>query len=317
MILRLNTNSSCNLDCIHCYYKTKVWFDWSYMNYEDAKNILIQAKEIFWDTLKVVFMWWWEPLLYNKLFDLLEFAKINNIKSAITTNWILLNDTKIQKLKSFWTEIIISIEWNEEYNDSVRGIWISLKLNKILNKLKEEKLFFWINFTLSKNNILQIPYLVAKYTKLTNFITFSRFIPYTKSFIKPLSNKDYMLLETILTKYKNIWLKFRQEKFFKKNIKKDYIFDIKNLHSLYILPNKTIYPAWNLIDYKLWDLNNDTLINILNNWKLEKLYNPENLRWEKCSKCDYKYSCSWDRGIAYFYTWDFWWDDIQCPYFLK
>ncbi len=319
MILRLNTNSSCNLDCIHCYYKDKVWFDGKTMSLDDAKNILIQAKNIYWDNLRVVFMWWGEPLLYKYLFELLVFAKDLSIEMAITTNWLLLDYEKILKLKKLWVDIILSLEWDKIYNDKVRWIWVFDKLNNIINILEKENIKFVINFTASKNNILQIPFLVNKFASKTSIITFSRYIPYIKSFIKPLSDKDYLILEKISAKYMQKGFFPRQEQFFFRNkkIESEYKFDIKKLKSLYILPDKSVYPSWNLMDYKLGDLNNNNLIDILNNWKIENLYNPENLNWEKCSKCKYKYNCSGDRWVAYFYTWNFWWDDVQCPYFLN
>ena len=213
----------------------------------------------------------------------------------------------------------ISLEWGEQYNDLIRWGWIFKKVFKNILSAYKKWIRFSINFTLTKNNISEIPFLVKLLSDKAEYITFSRYIPYiSNDYIETLSREDYVVVESILNKYKNDKLRFRQENFFRKDYNINYRnFDILNLKSLYILPDMTVYPAWNLIDYKLWDLKNDKLIDILNNQKLEKLYNPDNLNWNYCSNCIFKYNCLWDRGAAYFYTWNFWWDDIQCPYYKE
>lgn len=319
--LRINTNSTCNIDCEHCYYKHKVWFDGQTMKVEDVKDIILQAKNIYGNELKVIIMGWGEPLLYKHLFEVLEYSSITlNIDTSITTNFLLVNEVILKKFKELNILLNISLEWSEKYNDSIRWKWVFQKVirniflaNKIWNRCS-------INFTLTKNNILDIPFLVKLLSNKVEYITFSRYIPYIKNNnLSPLSASDYLIVEKILEKYKNNKLKYRQERFFSRKdtqlVSWPFVFDIKKINSLYVLPNKNIYPAWNLLDYPLGNLWDDSLINILNNWKLEALYNPENLNWEYCSTCYYKNSCVWDRWVAYFYTGNFWWDDVQCPYY--
>lgn len=321
MYLRLNTNNTCNLNCIHCYYKSKVGFDWQFLLLNEAKNIIEQAHRIYKNNLFVVLMWWGEPFLYKYLFEILDYLSKLDIPSSITTNWTLLDKEYLRKLKKFNTLLNISIEGNKKYNDLIRGIWTFDKILENVFNCIDLWIRFSINFTLTKENIFQIPFLVKKFSKNAEYITFSRYIPYIENKnMHSLSQKDYLILQKILDRYKKNKLKFRQEKFLNRNLNNfvnTFDFNPKNLKSLYILPNKTVYPAWNLIDYKLWNLEQTSLWNILNNGKLEKLYNPENLNWKFCSKCKYKYSCIGDRGVAYFYTWNFWWDDIQCPYYLS
>ncbi len=318
--LRLNTNSTCNLDCKHCYYKAKVWFDGKTMDLNDAKKIIFDAKNIYWNDLAIIIMWWWEPLLYKHLFELLHYSSIElGLITSITTNFLLVNKTILKKLKDLNIWIAISLEWTESYNDKIRWSWVFKKVFKNILLAKEIWNKTVINFTLTHNNIWDIPFIMKTFSDKIDFITFSRYIPYIKNdYIKPLSKEDYLLVENILEKYKSTNLKSRQEQFFnRKNfeVKTNYKFNVLNLKSLYILPDLSVYPAWNLIDYKLWDLNSNSLLDILNNWRLEKLYNPSNLNWDHCNNCLYKFNCAWDRGVAYFYSWNFWWDDIQCPYF--
>lgn len=318
MYLRLNTNNSCNLDCKHCYYKKKVWFNWESMPLEMAKNIINQAHEIFKNNLNVVLMWGWEPFLYKYIFELINFLKEKNINTSITTNAILLDEEKLLKLKDAWVLLNISIEWKQNYNDFIRWKWTFKKILK--NILLAHKIWtrISVNFTLTKNNILEIPYLINLLKDKVEYITFSRYIPYIKNDdIKELDKKDYLILDEILNIYKDSKLKHRQENFLNKkiNLNKNYKFDIQNLKSLYILPNWKIYPAWNLIDYEIWDINKNSLLEILNNKKLEELYNPDNLNWTFCNNCKYKYNCIWDRWVALFYTNNIFWDDIQCPFY--
>lgn len=319
MYLRLNTNSTCNIDCIHCYYKEKVWFDGKTLSLEDAQDIIYQAYDIYKEDLYVILMGWWEPLLYKDLILLLQFLFEKNISTSLTTNGLLLNENVLQQIKSLGVLLNISFEWTQIYNDLVRGEWVFKKVLKNILLCWQMWVRFSINFTLTKNNIIDIPYIVKLFWETSEYITFSRYIPYIKNdSIHPLSKQDYLLIERLLDKYKNKKLRYRQESFLKEKIvwKQEYIFDLKKLKSLYILPDQTVYPAWNLIDYKLWDLRTHSLLEILKNEKIKSLYNPEKLTGNYCSKCKYKYTCSWDRWTAYFYTWDFWWDDIQCPFYI-
>lgn len=320
MYLRLNTNSTCNLNCKHCYYKEKVGFDWKVMNINNTYNIINQAQNIWKNNLNIVIMWWWEPFLYRHIFELLDFLSIKKIPTSITTNALLLDNILINKLKKYNVLLNISLEWNKEYNDYIRWNWTFNTVVKNINNLIKNSIDYSINFTLTKNNIISIPFLIKLFSPTAKYITFSRYIPYfeDKSII-PLNKEDYLVIEKILDKYKNNKLRYRQESFLslKNNWKNNYTFNVSDLKSLYILPDLSIYPAWNLIDYKLGNLKDNTLIEILNNWKLEDLYNPEKLNWTYCNTCTYKYNCSWDRWVAYFYSKNFWWDDIQCPYYDK
>lgn len=325
--LRINTNSTCNIDCKHCYYKEKVWFDWKILDIDKAKDIIFQAKKIYWNDLNIVVMWGWEPFLYNNLFKLIEYSsKELWINTSITTNFLLVNEDILLRLKDLNILLNISLEGWEKYNDYIRWDWVFRKVLENIFLAKKIWNRCSINFTLTKNNIKDIPFLVKLLSPIVEYITFSRYIPYFKDkLIEPLSKVDYLLVEKILEKYKNYNLRSRQEQFLSRNInlsknKNIHIskkFNIFNIKSLYLLPDLNIYPAWNLLDYKLWNLDENSLLDILNNWKLEKLYNPDNLNWNYCSKCFFKYNCLWDRWVAYFYTWNFWGDDVQCPYYTR
>ncbi len=319
MNFRLNILSSCNLRCKHCYYENKVWFDDQEMSLEDAKKVVDEAYKVYWDNLHIVVMWWWEPFMYKYLFELLEYIRLEKkVTCAITSNMTLANREKLSRLAELWVHIHASIEWNEEYNDYVRWKWVFRKVINNMQLARELWVRVSINMTLNRFNIKYIPYVIKLFTPISDYFTFSRYIPYFKDDkIKELLPNDYRLVQRLLAKYKKDDFVPRQEQFLK--IDKDNIstkkkdFSIYDLRSLYILPDMTIYPSWNLIDYKLGDLREDSLENILNNWKAEDLFNPDNLKG-LCGKCKYRYNCGWDRWVAYFYTWDFFWDDIQCPF---
>ena len=86
------------------------------------------------------------------------------------------------------------------------------------------------------------------------YMTFSRYIPYIKTdILKPLSPHDYTIVDKIIEKYSDKKFRFRQERFLSKKatIKTDFTYDIQSIRSLYILPNKKVFPAWNLTDYEL------------------------------------------------------------------
>lgn len=317
MYLRINTNSSCNISCKHCYYKEKVWFDWKTLKLNDAKQIIEQAYCIWWTKLNIVIMWWWEPLLYFDLLELIKYINKKNIPISITTNWLLLTDELLKEFKKYNVLLNISLEGNKKYNDFIRWKWTFQHLIKNISKVINYQIRYSINFVLTKNNILQIPFIIKLFNDTSEYITFSRYIPYIENKeLQPLEKKDYLVIDKILDKYKNKKLKYRQENFLNnKDSKKDFLFNVNELKSLYILPDLRVFPAWNLLDYELWNLEKLSLKEILLNWKYEKLINPDNLNWNFCKTCIKKYNCWWDRWVAHFYTWNIWWDDPQCPFY--
>lgn len=321
MVIRLNVNSECNLRCKHCYYWENVGFSNDVMQIDLAKKIVDDIYSI-WDKDSAISLLWWEPLMYKHLFELLEYIRFKWItkKIVVATNWLLIWVNDLIKFKELQVHLVISIEWNEEYHDLIRWKWTYKKVEKFIFDAYEYRVPITLNMTLNKFNLKYIPYLVTKYWEYIFWLNYSRYIPFLpNSHMKELDKKDYLVVDYYLTKYKKTFFVTHdnflilKHSWFKKINTKKWV-SIKNVPSLYILPEWWVFPSRSLTDFKLWDISKENLQDILNKWELLNLYNPDKLKW-KCWTCKYKIECWWNRWAAYFYTKDVYSEDPHCPYF--
>ncbi|EKE26854.1 MAG: radical SAM protein [uncultured bacterium (gcode 4)] len=345
-MIRLNTNSTCNLRCKHCYYIKEVWMNWEIMEFKDAKIILRKLKWYFKDDFKLILMGWWEFFLYPYFYEIIDFLYNEKIDYGIVTNWTLINEEKLIYLKTKnVSDITFSLEWNKEYNDKIRWKWVYdiVVKNIILTKS------FWIrsnlDMSLNKDNFKYLLWMMQLCKDLWINMTYSRNLDFnnnSKNIVErvELDKNHYKVLIKIIESQANPnILNFRQENFLnfyfnilkkwntqiQKIIKEKIKFfnDIKNWidtklsnRILYILPNWNTYTSWNLAidEFKLWNLIKEDTQKVLDLKKMLKIYDPEKLKW-KCFLCKYKYLCLWDRWASYWISKDIFAEDPSCPFF--
>ena len=109
-VLQIESTAACNMACSFCPYPLK-----------DDKVSKLELKDIF-NTLKsidfkdkdfkyVTFSQFNEPLLDRRIFEILEFCKVNEIPVLFITNGLLLNKEKnVENLLKFGTNIKISLQ---------------------------------------------------------------------------------------------------------------------------------------------------------------------------------------------------------------
>ncbi len=88
----------CNLDCIYCY---NVWKQTE--TYQQKDLTLAEVKTIYTNinkdvSIKGITLAGGEPLLNKEIFQIASFLKSKGVKTAITSNGLLLNDENIKQL---------------------------------------------------------------------------------------------------------------------------------------------------------------------------------------------------------------------------
>lgn len=164
----------CNDNCLFCYRDKNV----AELNYENNKRII--KKLINNDVGKISFLGG-EPLLYNELFDLIEYAKSFHTKTefSITTNAIklidfekgnyIINRQLLQKIIDHFDWITLSLDapTSEMQTEIGRN---SNHYKRILILLEELKLYPSIKIKINtlvckvnQNSILQLQELLSNY----------------------------------------------------------------------------------------------------------------------------------------------------------
>lgn len=171
----------CQLKCPWCYR----WLDtdkvkFTHIDLNILKNQVIEFIEK--RNVQTISIAWWEPLMYPKILELVKFISSKKIFSKIYTNWILLNEKMLLKLKQAWvTEIIIHIDMFQEIP------WWKWKNEKQLIKLRQKyvdlfKKVWGVNLgfimPIWKDNIKYLPDLLKFYRTnidVINLVVFTVF----------------------------------------------------------------------------------------------------------------------------------------------
>lgn len=162
---------TCNAKCKHCGSSAeKKKYDGE-LSTEEIKNAFKQIADDMESNKILINVTGGEPLVRQDLFEVMEYAtKELGFHWGMTSNGMLLNEEKIQKLKEANMETIsISIDGLEKTHDEFRGVPGSYKL--IMNnikKLKEANFLRHIQVTtvVHKKNINELEELYEEVCKL-------------------------------------------------------------------------------------------------------------------------------------------------------
>ena len=113
----IQVTNRCNLQCKHCHRVDKWCID---LDKEKFMSLIDELSD-----MKVfnINLSGWEPLLYNDLFDIIEYIISKWMKVTMSTNLILWNEDVAKKLYDLWIrQIHISLDSaDEKYHDELRG----------------------------------------------------------------------------------------------------------------------------------------------------------------------------------------------------
>lgn len=298
-----NITNRCNLNCIHCYAKANTRK--IELSTEDCKKIINELAEF---RVPLILFSGGEPLLREDIFELAKYAKEREIKTVLSTNGTLIDETISEKLRIF-DYVGISLD-GVKVHDRFRGVEGAFeKAIKALQIANEETLT-GIRFTLTKHNYLEMQNLlkIAEDLQIPRFclyhlvpsgrasfnddvdnVTRKRIINFLIKFAK--KNEDIEILTVdnpadgvyvyLDTKKKEVldFLKFRGGD--GSGLRLACIDEVGNLH-----PNQfwLDYSAGNVLIHgfkNLW----------LKDPLFAKLREKEKYLQEKCGECDFKRFC--------------------------
>lgn len=156
-----NLTPYCNLGCSFCYYDATKVSSHPGINYALALRITRQLKQA---RVKYLLLSGGEPLLYPKLFNLIEELTSSCIQVGISTNGTLINKGIAQDLKSAGASYVgISLDGTKSVHNSLRNSPAAFtQALRGLSSAKAAGLKTGIRLTLNRHN----------YTRLRDFFSF-------------------------------------------------------------------------------------------------------------------------------------------------
>ncbi len=310
---------NCNFLCKHCWSNAWEKHIKETLSTQEIKNAFLDISNNF-DSKKItIAITWWEPLLRKDLFEVMEYASSLWFYWWMVTNWYLINENLIEKMKKSWMKTIdISIDWLEKNHDNFRNkIW---SFNRNINALKLLQKADFLNplritTTVSKQNIWELEEMYNYFSKI--WLKDWRLLN-----IDPIWRAENINKELLLSKKQmDILFNFIKEKRKKWKINittwcahflwDDYEDEIRNhfffcgtwinvgsiLHNwdIFVCPNVPRIPK--LIQ---WNIKKDLFSDIWKN-KFKYFRNKYRIEDENCKKCDYYEECLWGS----FHTYDF------------
>jgi radical SAM protein with 4Fe4S-binding SPASM domain len=172
-LIRMDLTSRCNLDCDICYASGKQLPELS------TDKILLIIDKIKEFGVKTIIFSGGEPFLRQDLEEIIKYAYDRGIKCEIVTNATLIQEKHIDFIKSYVSDLSISLDGhNEKINRKTRGKGSFKKVIKTIRLLKKGKIDFDIITVVSKANIKFIDDIIEFGRKMgAREHSFARFVP--------------------------------------------------------------------------------------------------------------------------------------------
>lgn len=184
-ILIFSITNRCNLRCKGCYAQALRHSSTDELDDKKLHDIIDQAHELGMSFMVIA---GGEPLVRKELFNIT--AKYPDIIFLVFTNGLLIDDAVIQKLTRQKNVVpVLSLEGHESDTDDRRGDGVHGQLLKTAQKLKQQKIFYSVSFTVTKFNFDHltdeslIRHLVKTGCKLFFFLEYSPIQPGTEDWI--------------------------------------------------------------------------------------------------------------------------------------
>ena len=126
-ILQIESTAACNMACSFCPYPLKE-DKITKMNIEDIKKIIDQINPDDKNFRYITFSQFNEPLLDNRIFELIEYVQSKGLKVLMITNGLLLNKKKnVEELIRLKPELKISLQVIESDKLDERGLNLEME----------------------------------------------------------------------------------------------------------------------------------------------------------------------------------------------
>jgi Fe-coproporphyrin III synthase len=149
-ILQIHPTRQCNLSCLHCYSSSSP-------RERDRLPValLLDAVSAAADEdYTMVSLSGGEPLLYEPLPDLLRHARHLGLRTTVTSNGTLLNESRLRELRDLVDVLAISLDGEPSSHDRMRGSSSAFKrLQDNLPAVRDSGIPFGFIFTLTQHNL--------------------------------------------------------------------------------------------------------------------------------------------------------------------
>lgn len=149
-ILQIHPTRQCNLSCLHCYSSSSP-HEKEHLKLKLLCDAMSDAAE---EGFNYVSLSGGEPMLYKPLVELLEHARQLGMRTAVTTNGMLLTEQKVAQLREVVDVLAISIDGVPFSHNRIRGSQIAFDTMKTrLPLLRAAGFTFGFIFTLTQYNL--------------------------------------------------------------------------------------------------------------------------------------------------------------------
>ena len=260
-VLDIYITDVCNLNCEYCYVEVKKVEKDGINTVEFIEKVPL----LNYDNIRFL---WWEPLIkFKEIKEIITSVKNKNkeIKFSIITNWILLNEEKLNFLKLNSVSIAISLH------------------DDVLKKFKDEN--FLKTLLLFKDIIWFI--LLIKYNKeklATKIFTLLSNMWFTHFSISPITSDEWTYLHNLEDEIKSITNYIKNNTHI--NISESNWLYLKNLNNDKFCTREQVDRKW--INRLCNRFNSDDFLSQeININKIKNLFNDVN----NCSKCEDRWFC--------------------------
>jgi len=335
-IVSWNITKKCNLRCVHCYIDAGE-AEANELTTKEALDVVDQIAEV---GVPLILFTGGEPLVRRDFFEIAQYARDRGIKLVLSTNGTLITPEVAKRLKEVDVVYVgvsldsISADFHDRFRD-MQGSFAAA-LAGIKNAI-EASLDVGLRFVVTAKNIHEVRECVDFAASLgMRRITFYHLSAagraqklsedwwYTpeqyKQFIETLTAKarqyaGRLEIETALAPYDGVYIALTVG-----NGDVKYLEFVESTGGcgrkiVSIYPNGDVYPCQFIDFYKLGNVREKRLKDILRPEALEPFVNTDRyLRGPKCSTCRFKKYCKGgDRARAYYLTGDIFGDDPLCP----
>ena len=209
-IVFLEITRECNLRCKHCLNNSGNCLQ-NELSFEELSKIV---KDLAENGVQEIRFTGGEPLINDKVYELLKLSSENGIYTVIGTNGTLITKEVAKKLKDVGLmKAVVSIDGSRKSHDYIRGKGTYEKIAKGITNLRNNDIFTSISFTATNLNYKEFTK-VVKYARKYNVnnVWSDRYIPLGGS-----EDKNLMLNYEQTREYLNIMSREREKLMKKKN----------------------------------------------------------------------------------------------------
>ena len=115
-----NSTKTCNLKCRHCYMSSDSQRYSGELSTDEAKKFIDDLSDF---RVPVLLFSGGEPLIRSDIFELLEYARLKNIRPTLSTNGTLITRDVARRIKDLGVGYVgISLDGLQDVNDHFRGV---------------------------------------------------------------------------------------------------------------------------------------------------------------------------------------------------